>query len=648
MGYARHIGRVGALAVTLGVGVAIVTTPGIAYADPSGSSTSTGGSSSAATSSSTSTGGSSSTATSSAATSSATGKSSAGTSSATGRSSATGKSSSTATSSAGTDAASTDGSDGADPSASDLKSPSGSADESTLDSDKPAGNDTKEDVEEAGEGGDGEEPTSGGGDEDTPPGAGDKDTPPATDDEDAAPTDAAPAQVDDSVQDPVSDDSADQQTSNRSASAHAFGLSDASDHVDSTGAVAAGQPTRSGRQQLQTFSIAAEADAPVRYSLAPASTDVLTSDATTPTAAAATSVVPAPSAPQRRPTLVGVVSEFVAAVLQPILSPGKGSPIQMPILSAVLAAWRNEFERVLFPRKANMAPQQTVALLKDPPTRPSLPVDPTEQHVLVIGVDGTNLSRILADDYNQNFFDLMDTSTTAASSIVGHTTISNPSWTAILTGEWGEKTGVINNVFTPWTYDNWPTVYNQLETLNPKIQTMAIADWNVINAIAGAGSIPADENVFVPQIEGDTNWLQTDDAVADRTVDAILGINRPAPNFLFSYFVGVDENGHMFGGASPQYAEAIRNIDDNLGEILDAVAAWEAAHPGEDWTVIVVTDHGHQPQQGFGHGFQSPDETATFVIADGPAFRDGYINLQYEIVDTTPTVVTSLRRHTEG
>ena len=40
MGYARHIGRVGALAVTLEVGVAIATTPGIAYADPSGSSSS--------------------------------------------------------------------------------------------------------------------------------------------------------------------------------------------------------------------------------------------------------------------------------------------------------------------------------------------------------------------------------------------------------------------------------------------------------------------------------------------------------------------------------------------------------------------------------------------------------------------------------
>ncbi|MET0474193.1 MAG: hypothetical protein ABW001_06085, partial [Mycobacterium sp.] len=35
MGYAKYVGRVGALAVTLGVGVAVATMPGIAYADPS-------------------------------------------------------------------------------------------------------------------------------------------------------------------------------------------------------------------------------------------------------------------------------------------------------------------------------------------------------------------------------------------------------------------------------------------------------------------------------------------------------------------------------------------------------------------------------------------------------------------------------------
>jgi hypothetical protein len=339
-----------------------------------------------------------------------------------------------------------------------------------------------------------------------------------------------------------------------------------------------------------------------------------------------------PAAPEPISALVSVVSDIVAAVLNPFLGTGDGSPIQLPILTAMLAAVRDGLERMFVPRSVNRVSQPTVSLVADTSPQPLL-VDPTDQHVLVIGVDGTNLSRILDDPLGTpNFHALMSESTNSAPSIVGHTTISNPSWTAILTGEWGEKTGVINNVFTPWTYDKFPTVFNQLETLDSNIDTMAIADWNVISGIAGAGSAPVDDNVFIAQIEGDTLWAETDDAVGDATVDAIEAADPP--NFLFSYFVGVDENGHMFGGASPEYKAAIQNVDENLGEILQAIET-----SGEEWTIIMVTDHGHQPQKGFGHGFQSPDETATFVIANGPDFKEGFINTDYEIVDTTPTVV---------
>ena len=34
MGYATHIGRVGALAVALGIGAAVANTPGVAWAEP--------------------------------------------------------------------------------------------------------------------------------------------------------------------------------------------------------------------------------------------------------------------------------------------------------------------------------------------------------------------------------------------------------------------------------------------------------------------------------------------------------------------------------------------------------------------------------------------------------------------------------------
>ena len=586
MGYAKYIGRVGALAVTLGVGAAMASTPGVAYAEPSSSASSTSDSSSTSKSPST------------------TGKAS----------STTGKASSR-TALSGRDAASQGGSNGKVLSGSDPKPPSGAADRSTASTD-----DTGEDTAK----GDGaEKPNNGGGD---------RVTPPAERDGDASSKDAAPAQDDVSVQKSASIDSAKQRVSTRHAVSAL--VPRASGDVESSVTAVVGQSPRSRGSQMRT-TVAVAGPRAQGFS-ANASADAVTTAATTATTTFA--AASAPAAPQPRPTLVSVVSDLVAAVLRPLMSPGPGSPIQPSLLLGVLSAMRNEMERVLFRRTAPVASRYTVSQID--PTPNSVLADPTP-NVLVIGVDGTNLSRILADDYNQNFFDLMDGGTTAAASIVGHTTISNPSWTAILTGVWGERTGVINNVFTPWTYDNWPTVFNQLETLNSGIETTAIADWDVINGIAGAGSIPVDENVYIPQIEGDTDWSDTDDAVGDATVAAIDNTAAGVPSFLFSYFVGVDENGHMHGGASPEYAAAIRNVDDNLGDILTAVKAWETAHPTEgEWTIIVVTDHGHQPQLGVGHGFQSPDETSTFVIADGPAFRDGFINPQYEIVDTTPTVVT--------
>ena len=346
-----------------------------------------------------------------------------------------------------------------------------------------------------------------------------------------------------------------------------------------------------------------------------------TEDAVGDVVATSSNATDAPNMP------VSLVADVAIEQPAPQPAPEAPAPAVLPMALATLAGAREESERAAL-RSSAVAPPE-IELLAD-----------TSPNVLVIGVDGTNLSRVLADLANTNFFGLIQDGTTAPASIAGHTTISNPSWTSILTGAWGEKTGVINNVFTPWTYDDWPTVFTQLEAFNSAIQTTSIANWNVISAIAGAGANPADEIIDIGQIEGDTDWLLTDDAVGDATELAIMAADPMIPNFVFSYFVGVDENGHMYGGASPQYAAAIRNVDRNLGEILQAVDAWEAL-TGEQWTILVVTDHGHQPQQGFGHGFQSPDETSTFVIAENPnLFAAGAINLKYQIVDVTPTVMT--------
>jgi len=279
-------------------------------------------------------------------------------------------------------------------------------------------------------------------------------------------------------------------------------------------------------------------------------------------------------------------------------------------------------------------------------TRRSVPVAAaqvaeTPTHVLLIGTDGTNLSKILEYTYDlpdSGFRALMDEGITGATSLVGHTTISGPSWTTILTGAWDDKTGVINNLFDPAPYDAWPTAFNLIEYNKPGVNTAVIANWQYINDMAAAGGYPADVNEFV---EFTNTWEETDDEVAARTIDLINGTGGGDSAFIFSYQVGVDEAGHLHGGASPEYKAAVINTSENIKAILDAIDSWETANPGEEWTVIVTTDHGHQPSVGFGHGFQSPDETSSFVMFDieGDDTNDGDQNLAYNTADITPTIV---------
>ena len=261
----------------------------------------------------------------------------------------------------------------------------------------------------------------------------------------------------------------------------------------------------------------------------------------------------------------------------------------------------------------------------------------TPVHVLLIGTDGTNLSKVLADPANVGFFNLMDQSVTGATSLVGHTTISGPSWSTILTGALDTKTGVINNLFNPAPYTNWPTAFNLIEYNKPTTATTVVADWQYINDIAAAGGYAADQNVFYGF---ETSWADTDALVVNKTIDLINNAATDTSSFMFSYQVQVDEAGHSYGGGSVEYAEAVTNVSDNIQQIMDAVAARESA-TGEDWTVIVTTDHGHQESVGFGHGFQSPDETSSFVIFDlaGDSANDGNQNLSYSTADVTPTIV---------
>ena len=553
MGYARYIGRVGALAVTLGVGVAVATAPGFAYAEEPGTTSSASESPSSP-----------------------------------GEANDPGE-----TSVGGQDAedGGTLGDEGPDAGEED----GGDLDlDAALSGDLELGDDLGEDV------GDG-----------LGDGLGDDESSEPVEEE---PADEVPAGGGTEVNAPEPQRGQEQEPSTPEPEAT---KDDAIDSIDETDAIdeadeidEAGEPGTSAFSTFAAGRQAAQEDAQETFR---------------------TAAVTVPSVPvQPIEAIVKIINDLVSAIFTPILGPGDWSPFNASLFTGLLSLVRNEFERATVRRTYSMTQIAGPSLIADP-----------NPNVLVIGVDGANLSRILADDYNQAFFALMNQGTTAASSIAGHTTLSNPSWTAILTGAWGEKTGVINNIWTPWTYDKFPTVFTMLESNLPNIVTTNIADWDVINAIAGTGEYYVDHNIFIPHQANDPYWDLTDDLVGQATIDAINNTPTGTPTFMFTYFVGVDENGHNYGGGSEEYKLALRNVNDNIADILAAVEAWEAANPDEGkWTIIVVTDHGHTSQQGFGHGFQTPNETSTFVIATGPYFEEGWVNPTYEIVDTTPTVLT--------
>jgi hypothetical protein len=110
-------------------------------------------------------------------------------------------------------------------------------------------------------------------------------------------------------------------------------------------------------------------------------------------------------------------------------------------------------------------------------------------------------------------------------------------------------------------------------------------------------------------------------------------------SFQYTYFIGVDNYGHMFSGDSPSYASALRDVNDNLSLVLMPIHKENGR--AEDWTIIAAMDRGHLPPlDGRGMGFSTPVERGRdheFLVAkaiggdqaddrlDGDAGRDCFV-----------------------
>ncbi|MFF2549541.1 alkaline phosphatase family protein [Nocardia sp. NPDC058058] len=262
--------------------------------------------------------------------------------------------------------------------------------------------------------------------------------------------------------------------------------------------------------------------------------------------------------------------------------------------------------------------------------------DATVNKVVVIGLDGTMYKKV-QEAKAPNLLKLAGEGTLGQTSIAPHTTISGPSWATVLTGVWDTKHGIYDNNVTTAPFVKYPTAFTQLEKADPGLKTESFASWGTIATMAGSGDPHADVNVATPAPADDPTEAKIDAATADSSAAAVT---NDAPDFLFTHLDQVDEAGHGHGSASTEYLDAVKRVDAEVGKIVAAVDARAKAHPNEKWNILVTADHGHRPTGG--HGGQSADETANFLIARGPSFKAGSTNTTNSLVDVTPTVLALL------
>ena len=233
--------------------------------------------------------------------------------------------------------------------------------------------------------------------------------------------------------------------------------------------------------------------------------------------------------------------------------------------------------------------------------------------VCLVGIDGLRLD--VARQESATLRSLIDSGTLAAMTI-RVPTISGPSWTTLLTGAGYDDHRIVDNTFVDGRHAELPDFLSRVAAADDSVRTFAAADWPPLVDPDSVG--PVIHNRAADQQAGRHDVVIGDGEHGDYEV-ADVEIAQAARLALadgvdasFIYFGEADHAAHAFGGLSPQYRAAIRRIDDHLRAVVDTITDRAADH-GEDWVLVVTTDHGHLDQGG--HGGDSELETTSFAVA---------------------------------
>jgi arylsulfatase A-like enzyme len=252
------------------------------------------------------------------------------------------------------------------------------------------------------------------------------------------------------------------------------------------------------------------------------------------------------------------------------------------------------------------------------------------KHVIVFGVDGVRTDSLRAahtpriDAIEQSgCLSEFELSTDAA-------TMSGPTWATVATGQWPSRHGVFTNNFPDNRLASFPDFLTRVRRKGGK--TYLATSWSPLVTTEYGGPIFGSPTRSVFINGDDLDYDAVDEALADDAA-RVLSTQDIAASFVY---LGNPDHVAHHADTTTAYQTAIEAADRQIGRVLDAVRS-RTTFPEEQWTTIVVTDHGHQ--DGGGHGGRSKWERTAWLAACGPGIAAG---TQACHIDVAPTVLAAL------
>ncbi len=199
----------------------------------------------------------------------------------------------------------------------------------------------------------------------------------------------------------------------------------------------------------------------------------------------------------------------------------------------------------------------------------------SKQKVLFIGLDGCRTDALLQADAPA-FTSLMEHAYVNLHCDRGPYTESAPGWSTLLHGVYPAKHGVTTNDVPDLNYGKYHDLFYYMRQFNSGFSLAEVSHWDYFLRIT------TNEDFALN--------VSSDEQVKNK---ALYLLSECVPDVLLLHFDDIDEAGHSggFSPANPSYINAIRQTGLYVFKLMQVVEAREQAF-GEEWMVIIVTDHG--------------------------------------------------------